>query len=165
MSTVFEGTPQNRGVNYSINVKFKLLQIIIFYILYEIKNLTVCYYLGNNQHKGTSSKPREFVIDDLISPQPPAEEFIRVQVKFITVILFWMYYYNNIINVLKYLFQTPPQKITMSRHYFPSVLDDFDQKVVPTEESEELNLNNVEPVVKAVQKDPKYYTCSTILLR
>jgi len=41
----------------------------------------VCYYAGNNQHQGSSSKPREFAIDDLIIPQPPAEEFIRVQVK------------------------------------------------------------------------------------
>jgi len=40
-----------------------------------------CYYAGNNQHQGSSSKPREFVIDDLIIPQPPAEDFIRVQVK------------------------------------------------------------------------------------
>jgi len=30
---------------------------------------------------GSSSKPREFAIDDLILPQPPPEEFIRVQVK------------------------------------------------------------------------------------
>lgn len=30
---------------------------------------------------GTSSNPREFAIDDLIMPQPPTEEIIRVQVK------------------------------------------------------------------------------------
>lgn len=30
---------------------------------------------------GSSSKPREFVIDDYIIPQPPTEEIIRVQVK------------------------------------------------------------------------------------
>lgn len=35
---------------------------------------------GNNQHMGTSSKPREFAIDDLIIPQPQPEEIIRVQV-------------------------------------------------------------------------------------
>lgn len=29
---------------------------------------------------GSSSKPREFAIDDLIIPQPPPEEIIRVQV-------------------------------------------------------------------------------------
>jgi len=38
------------------------------------------YHIGNNQHQGSSSKPREFAIDDLIIPQPPAEEFIRVHV-------------------------------------------------------------------------------------
>jgi len=54
-------------------------------------------YVGNNQHKGSSSKPREFAIDDLIIPQPPAEEFIRVQVKFVVFII----YYNNIINCPK----------------------------------------------------------------
>lgn len=30
---------------------------------------------------GSTSKPREFAIDDLIIPQPPPEELIRVQVK------------------------------------------------------------------------------------
>lgn len=30
---------------------------------------------------GSSSKPREFAIDDIMIPQPPPEEFIRVQVK------------------------------------------------------------------------------------
>lgn len=45
-------------------------KIIIFKIL----------YVGNNQHKGTTSKPREFVIDDLIIPQPDSEEHYRVQV-------------------------------------------------------------------------------------
>lgn len=38
------------------------------------------YRIGNNQHQGSSSKPREFAIDDLIIPQPPPEEFIRVHV-------------------------------------------------------------------------------------
>lgn len=30
---------------------------------------------------GTTSKPREFAIDDLIIPQPPTEEMLRVQVQ------------------------------------------------------------------------------------
>ncbi|NP_001155953.1 transport and golgi organization [Acyrthosiphon pisum] len=84
--------------------------------------------IGNNQHQGSSSKPREFAIDDLIIPQPPAEEFIRVQ--------------------------TPPQKITMSRHYFPSVLDDFEQKSTSVEQNEESIPNNTEPVINAVQINP-----------
>lgn len=33
---------------------------------------------------GSTSKPREFVIDDYILPQPPPEEIIRVQVKSIS---------------------------------------------------------------------------------
>jgi len=65
--------------------------------------------LGNNQHMGSSSQPREFAIDDLIIPQPPPEEFIRVQ--------------------------TPPQKITMSRHYFPSVLDDFEKQSISSKQN------------------------------
>ncbi|XP_050538448.1 transport and Golgi organization protein 11 [Daktulosphaira vitifoliae] len=58
--------------------------------------------LGHNQHKGSSSKPKEFAIDDLIIPQPPPEEILRVQ--------------------------TPPSKITLSKHYFPTVLDDMNSK-------------------------------------
>ncbi|KAE9532369.1 hypothetical protein AGLY_009992 [Aphis glycines] len=81
--------------------------------------------IGNNQHQGSSSKPREFAIDDLIIPQPPPEEFIRVH--------------------------TPPQKITMSRHYFPSVLDDFELKSMSTELSEESIPNNSESVANNVQ--------------
>lgn len=38
------------------------------------------FNVGNNQHKGTTSKPREFAIDDLIIPQPAPEEHFRVQV-------------------------------------------------------------------------------------
>lgn len=66
-----------------------------------------------------------------------------------------MDYNNNTTDVYKYLFQTPPQKITMSKHYFPSVLDDN-----PTQRTEEI----VMPVTKEVdimptnvqQIDPKY---------
>lgn len=46
----------------------------------------------------------------------------------------------------------------MSRHYFPSVLDDFEQKSTSIEQSEELISNNIEPSeINAVQIDPKYY--------
>ncbi|VVC25606.1 Hypothetical protein CINCED_3A005753 [Cinara cedri] len=65
--------------------------------------------MGNNQHRGTTSNPKEFAIDDLIIPHPAPEELIRVQ--------------------------TPPQKITMSRHYFPSVLDNFENPVQTSEET------------------------------
>jgi len=47
----------------------------------------------------------------------------------------------------------------MSRHYFPSVLDDFEQKSTSNEQSEESIPNNNEPVMDAVQINPKYYKC------
>lgn len=50
----------------------------------------------------------------------------------------------------------------MSRHYFPSVLDDFEQKSTTIEQSEESISNNTEPVVNSVQINPKYYKCFTI---
>jgi len=44
----------------------------------------------------------------------------------------------------------------MSRHYFPSVLDDFELKSMSTEQSEESIPNNTEPVVNNVQiQNPK----------
>jgi len=46
----------------------------------------------------------------------------------------------------------------MSRHYFPSVLDDFEQKSTSLEQNEDLIPNNTEPSeINAVQIDPKYY--------
>jgi len=51
----------------------------------------------------------------------------------------------------------------MSRHYFPSVLDDFEQKSTSIEQSEQLIPNNDEPSeMNAVQIDPKYYKCFTV---
>jgi len=53
----------------------------------------------------------------------------------------------------------------MSRHYFPSVLDDFEQKSTSIEQSEESIPNNTEPVVNAVQINPKYNRCFTVNIR
>lgn len=50
----------------------------------------------------------------------------------------------------------------MSRHYFPSVLDDFEQKSASIEQSEESIPNNSEPAINSVQIDPKYYKCFTV---
>jgi hypothetical protein len=51
----------------------------------------------------------------------------------------------------------------MSRHYFPSVLDDFEVKSMNTEQSEESIPNNTEPVTNnTVQINPKYYKCFTV---
>ncbi|XP_050432672.1 transport and Golgi organization protein 11 [Adelges cooleyi] len=82
--------------------------------------------LGHNQHMGTSSKPKEFAIDDIIIPQPPPEEILRVQ--------------------------TPPSKITMSRHYFPSVLDDFDRKHTQSEQSIPPEVQQSDGVLNSVQQ-------------
>jgi len=53
----------------------------------------------------------------------------------------------------------------MSRHYFPSVLDDFEQKSTSIEQSEESIPNNTEPVVNAVQINPKYNKCFTVNIK
>lgn len=49
----------------------------------------------------------------------------------------------------------------MSRHYFPSVLDDFEKQSVKSEESILAVSNNVEAETKTVQPttDHKYYLC------
>lgn len=43
----------------------------------------------------------------------------------------------------------------MSRHYFPSVLDDFDKQLIPSDPSEPTS-NHTEAVTKTIQQiDPK----------
>ncbi|VVC41074.1 Hypothetical protein CINCED_3A014057 [Cinara cedri] len=64
--------------------------------------------MGNKHHRGTKSNPKEF-INDLVIPHLAMEEHNRVQ--------------------------TPQQKITMSRHYFLSVLDNFKNSAQTTEET------------------------------
>lgn len=56
----------------------------------------------------------------------------------------------------------------MSRHYFPSVLDDFEKQSVLSEESMFTNPNNVEAVTKTVQPTTdhhKYYLYKVLWLK
>lgn len=60
---------------YFTTFYFKKIEFI--FIWSEINKYN---FVGNNQHMGSSSNPKEFAIDDLIIPQPQTEEMIRVQV-------------------------------------------------------------------------------------
>lgn len=74
----FSNPLENQEINsalFSTNIYYSCIYV-------QLKITTfIILYTGNNQHKGTTSKPREFAIDDLIIPQPDSEEHYRVQVK------------------------------------------------------------------------------------
>lgn len=45
----------------------------------------------------------------------------------------------------------------MSRHYFPSVLDNFEKQLITSEQNTISNTDNIESVTTTVQQlDPKY---------
>lgn len=53
----------------------------------------------------------------------------------------------------------------MSRHYFPSVLDDFEKQSAPSEESSEPTPQQLEVISNTAQKiDPKYDCVIVIVL-